>query len=145
MPLALIGVGSGWLLAALIAAQIALPYLLRGRLLAANGWTMPYLERMRPHYWIGLTLAGLTLVHAGFAMSGPIGAGAPYQVGLWVATGGLFLVLGQASVGMRLKSLRGQERLKLRRTHFRFMVGIVLTGLLHIALNGLLPHGFPTL
>ena len=101
----------------------------------------PYLERMRPHYWIGVTLAGLTLLHAGVAMSGPIRLGGPDVAGLWIATGGMLLVLGQAFVGMRLRSLRGAERLRLRKTHFRFMVGIVLTGLLHIVLNGILPQG----
>jgi hypothetical protein len=141
MELALLGAGTGWLLVALTGMQVALPYLLRGRLLAANGWSIPYLERMRPHYWIGLTIAGLALLHAGAAMSGPLQSGGPYALGLWIATGGLLLIFGQAYVGMRLRSLRGVERLKLRKTHFRFMAGIVLTGLLHIALNGLLPQG----
>ena len=140
-----LGVATGWLLVAMTAVQIALPYLLRGRLLAANGWSLSYLDRMRPHFWIGLSVAGLTLLHAGVAMSGPMGSGGVYAAGLWIATGGLLLVLGQASVGMRLRSLRGPERLKLRKTHFRFMVAIVLVGLLHIALNGLLPQGIPAL
>lgn len=138
-----LGVVTGWLVAVLTAVNISLPYLLRGRLLAANGWSIPYLERMRPHYWIGLTLAGLTLLHAGLAMSGPIRTGGLYAAGLWIATGGMFLVLGQASVGMRMRTLRGAERLRLRRTHFRFMVGLVIVGLVHIAFNAGFTQGLP--
>ena len=135
MGIGWLGAGTGWLVAGLAAANISLPYLLRGRLLAANGWSIPYLQRMRPHYWIGLTVAGLTLLHAGVAMSGPMRAGGLYLTGIWIATGGLLLVLGQASVGMRMRTLRGAERLRLRRTHFRFMVGLVIVGLLHIVLD----------
>ncbi len=144
MAVALLGAATGWMLVGLTVVQVSLPYLLRGRLLAINGWNLPYLERMRPHYWIGLTIAGLTLVHAGVAMSGTIGSGGVYAAGLWIATGGLFFVLGQASIGMRLRTLRGAERLRLRRTHFRFMVSIVVAAIAHIALNGLLPQGLPT-
>lgn len=135
MAIEVIGAATGWVVAVLTAVNISLPYLLRGRLLAANGWNVPYLERMRPHYWIGLTVAGLTLLHAGVAMSAPMRGGGLYVTGLWIATGGLFLLLGQVSVGMRMRTLRGVERLRLRRTHFRFMVGLVVAGLLHIVLN----------
>ena len=130
--------GTGWLIAGLTAVNLSLPYLLRGRLLAANGWSVPYLERMRPHFWIGLTVAGLTVLHAGLAMSEPMRSGGLYGTGLWIATGGLFLVLGQATVGMRLRTLRGAERLRLRKTHFRIMVGLVTVGVVHIALNAAL-------
>ena len=130
-----VGAASGWAVAALAAVNTSLPYLLRGRRLAATGWTMPYLERMRPHYWIGVTVAGLSFVHAGLAMSGPMRSGGPYTTGLWIATGGLFLVAGQAMVGMRLRTLRGQERLRLRKTHFRLMCALVVLGAVHIVLN----------
>ena len=145
MALTVFGAATGWVLVALTVINLSLPYLLRGRLLAANGWTVPYLERMRPHYWIGSTIAGLTLLHAGVVMSGPLRSGGAYAAGLWIATGGLLLVLGQASIGMRLRTLRGAERLKLRKTHFRFMLAIGGTGVIHIVLNGLLPPGLPTL
>ena len=137
MPAVWVGAASGWLVVGLTAVNISLPYLLRGRRLAANGWTMPYLERLRPHYWIGVTVAGLTLVHAGIAMSGPIRSGGLYSAGLSLATGGLFLVAAQVMVGMRLRTLRGVERLRLRRTHFRIMCGLVALGAVHIVLNGL--------
>jgi hypothetical protein len=130
-----LGTGTGWLIAGLTVVNMSLPYVLRGRLLAANGWSIPYLERMRPHYWIGATIAGLTLLHAGLTMTEPMRAGGLYGSGLWIATGGLLIVLGQASVGMRLRTLRGADRLRLRKTHFRIMVGLVVVGLLHILLN----------
>ncbi len=130
---------TGWLAAILVAVNISLPYLLRGRLLAACGWSVPYLDRMQPHYWIGVTIGGLSLVHAGVAMSGPMKVGNLYVAGLWIATGALMLVIGQLMVGMRLRTVRGAERLRLRRTHFRIMVGLVMTGAVHVVLNGLLP------
>ena len=130
-----LGATTGWLVAGLTALNMTLPYLLRGRRLAPVGWSMPYLERMRPHYWIGVTIAGLTLLHAGIAMSGPLRPGGLYTAGLWVATGGLFLISGQVMVGMRLRTLRGSERLRLRRVHFRIMLGLVAVGIAHIVLN----------
>lgn len=136
-----LGAVSGWVVAGLTLLNLSLPFLLRGRLLATNGWSIPYLERMRPHYWIGVTVAGLTLLHAGLAMSAPMRTETPYVAGLWIATGGLLLVLGQAWVGMRLITLRGAERLRLRRTHFRIMVGLVIAGVVHIALNSSLSQG----
>ncbi len=126
---------TGWLVAALVIVNVSLAYLLRGRLLAANGWTTPYLQRMRPHYWIGVTIGGLSLVHAGLAMSGPMRSSSLYTAGLWIATGSLLLVFAQVMVGMRLVALRGADRLRLRRTHFRIMAGMVATGMVHIVLN----------
>lgn len=130
-----LGATTGWMVAGLTALNVTLPYLLRGRRLAPVGWSMPYLERMRPHYWIGVTIAGLTLLHAGVAMSGALRPGGLYAAGLWVATGGLFLVCGQVMVGMRLRTLRGSERLRLRRMHFRIMLSLVAAGIAHIVLN----------
>lgn len=135
MGIAVLGATTGWLVAGLTALNVSLPYLLRGRRLAPAGWSMSYLARMRPHYWIGVTVAGLTLLHAGLAMSGPLRTGGPYMAGLWIATAGLFLVSGQAMVGIRLRTLRGAERLRLRRTHFRIMLGLVTVGIAHIVMN----------
>ncbi|MGI8562476.1 MAG: hypothetical protein ACR2MZ_02785 [Candidatus Dormibacter sp.] len=135
-----LGEATGWLVAALVAANISLPYLLRRRRLAPHGWSLPYLERMRPHYWIGVTIAGLSLVHAGVAMSGPMSRSPGYGAGLWVATGAMLVAGGQVMIGMRLRSLRGSERLRLRKTHYRVMAMLVVLGLLHVALNGALPQ-----
>jgi hypothetical protein len=135
---AALGELSGWVVAAMVALTIPLPYVLRGRLLAPAGWGgISYMVRLRPHYGIGYTIAGLGVLHAGLAMSSPLPFGSGgYATGLWVATGAILLVIGQATVGHRLRSLRGEERLRLRRTHFRLMVLLVAGGLVHVLLNG---------
>ncbi|HEX2646496.1 MAG TPA: hypothetical protein VHO95_04655 [Candidatus Dormibacteraeota bacterium] len=135
MSLVVLGAVSGWMIVALVATNISLPYLLRGRLLAANGWNVPYLERIRPHYWIGVTVAGLSLVHAGLAMSMAVRFDPLSTAGLWVGTGGMLIAFAQAMVGMRMRTLRGAERVRLRRLHFRFMLALVATGVIHIVLN----------
>jgi hypothetical protein len=126
---------SGWVMAGLTVLTVALPYLVRrGRPPAA------YLARLRPHYWIGFTIAGLSLLHAGLAMSsGAAPGGADWAVGIWVATGALLLVFGQVSLGLGLRSTPGlgdAERLRRRRLHLLVMVALVAGGLVHVVLNG---------
>lgn len=141
MTLVVLGETTGWLILALMAVTVSLPYLLRGRLLAPGGWTIPYVQRMQPHYWIGFTIAGLGLVHAGFAMSAPLSLTSTSFAGLWIATGGMFLAAGQALIGMQLRVLRGRARLRLRKVHFGVMSTLVVIGLLHIVLNGVVVRG----
>lgn len=136
-----LGEVSGWLIAAMVLLNASLPYLLRGRVLAPRGWALPYLERMRPHYWIGSTVAGLGLLHAGFAMSAPVQLSGASAAGLWIATGGMLLAFGQVALGLQLRTLRGQLRLRLRKTHFRVMAVLVAIGIVHVALNGVLVRG----
>lgn len=129
---------SGWAVAALTGVTITLPYLLRRRL----RWTGPYLERLRPHYWIGFTIAGLSLVHAGLAMSsGPIPGGVDWTVGIWVATGATLLVFGQVSLGLGLRRPGGPDRKGRRRLHFLTMTLLVAGGAAHAALNAPLLRG----
>ncbi len=136
---------SGWLIAVLAVITVSLPYLLRGRRLAPQGWGVGYIQRLIPHYWIGYTIAGLSLLHAGFAMSGPIAPAAGYQLGIWIATGGMLLSFGQVSLGLQLRKLRGEKRLQLRRVHFAVMAGLFAVGALHLALNGALVQGLAQL
>lgn len=127
---------SGWTMAALTCVTVSAPYVVRRRFPAPAA----YLERLRPHYWIGFTLAGLSLLHAGLAMSsGPTPGGAGWTVGIWVATGALLLVFGQVSLGAGLARTRGlspPERRRRRRLHLLTMAVLVAAGLAHIALNG---------
>jgi hypothetical protein len=124
---------TGWAIAALTCVTVALPYLLRRRARPAP----TYLARLRPHYWIGFTLAGLSLLHAGLAMSsGPTPGGGDWAAGIWVATGALLLVLGQVSIGVGLRKARGAERRRRRRLHFLTMTLLVTAGLVHVVLNG---------
>ncbi len=95
---------------------------------------------MTPHYWIGYSIAGLSALHATFAMSGPMPGGDAYRTGLWIAAGGMLLAFGQISLGVRLRSLRGMGRLRLRRWHFGAMGALAVAGALHVWLNGALVH-----
>lgn len=136
----LLSEASGWLIAVFAIITIPLPYLVRGRRLAPEGWGLRYLQRLTPHYWIGYTIAGLSVLHATFAMSGPMPSGNAYLTGLWIAAGGMLLAFGQVSLGLRLRSLRGTGRLRLRRWHLAAMAGLAVVGALHVWLNGPLVH-----
>jgi hypothetical protein len=135
-PIGALAESSGWAVAALTAVTVALPYLVRPRFPAPAA----YLERLRPHYWIGATIAGLTLLHAGLAMSaGPAPGGAGWAVGIWMATGAMLLVFGQVSLGLGLARPGGvspAERVRRRRLHFLAMTLLVAAGAAHVALNG---------
>jgi hypothetical protein len=131
---------SGWVIAGLTVLTIVLPYLFRRRLVLAGvrlGRAGTYLERLSPHYTIGLTIAGLSLVHAGLAVSSaPTTSNPAWAPGIWVATGALFLVFGQLSVGLGLRDPREPARRRQRRVHFAFMTVLVVAGAVHLLLNG---------
>jgi hypothetical protein len=70
---------SGLLMVIALPLTVTLPYVLRRGPLARQGAaqgaavgakSLSFLQRMRPHYWLGYGIAGLTLVHALVAMSG---------------------------------------------------------------------------
>jgi len=129
----LLAESSGWVIAALTAVTITLPYLLRRRL----QWAGPYLERLQPHYWIGFTIAGLSLLHAGLAMSsGPTPGGVGWTVGIWIALGAMLLVFGQLSLGLGLRQPGSPERRRRRRLHFLTMALLIGAGAGHLVLNG---------
>jgi hypothetical protein len=130
--ISVLAASSGWVVAGLTAVTISLPFLLRRRL----RWASTYLERLRPHYWIGFTIAGLSLVHAGLAMSsGPAPGGVSWTVGIWVATGALLLVFGQLSLGLGLRQPGGADRKRRRRLHLVTMALLVAAGAGHVVLN----------
>jgi hypothetical protein len=129
---------SGWAIALLTAVTVTLPFVLRRRL----RWVGSYLERLAPHYWIGFTIAGMSLVHAGLAMSsGPIPSSVNWSVGIWIATGGMLLVFPQVSMGMGLRRPGGADRKRRRRLHLATMAVLVAAGAGHLALNGPLVRG----
>ncbi|HXM54035.1 MAG TPA: hypothetical protein VOB72_01500 [Candidatus Dormibacteraeota bacterium] len=128
---AVLAESSGWLIALLTGVTVGLPYVLRRR--------PAYLARLTPHYWIGFTLAGLSLLHAGLAMSStPTPGGGDWAAGIWVATGAMLLVFGQVVLGAGLRTLHGAERRQRRRLHFAVMTLLVAAGLVHVVLNGAL-------
>ena len=129
---------SGWVIAVLTAVTVVLPFVLRRRL----RWVGSYLERLQPHYWIGFTIAGLSMIHAGLAMSsGPIPDSVNWSVGIWIATGGMLLVFPQVSMGMGLRKPGGPDRKRRRLLHLGTMVVLVVAGAGHLLLNGPLVRG----
>ena len=130
---------SGWILVVLAATTIALPFLLRRTALSValglvDARGAPYLRRMRPHYWLGYLITGITLAHAVVPMGAGF-AGRVNALGLYLATGALFLLFGQVLLGMSLRQPDVSGRRGIRRWHFWVMVGIVTLGIGHIALN----------
>jgi hypothetical protein len=126
---------SGWALLALLATTIALPFVLRGDTSSPPaGGPVPFLQRLRPHFWLGYGVALLMLAHLWPAMS----EGWVRQVdqtGLYLATGAFFLIPIQVGLGMRLRDVRRGRRIGLRRAHFWTMASIAAVTLGHVALN----------
>jgi hypothetical protein len=122
---------TGWILMALLIVTIIYPFLLRSGLL---GPVQPFLKRMRFHYWLGYSIAGIMLVHLWIPMSAGL-AGKVNAAGLYLATVAMFLIFVQVSLGRRLSWPKLSARRVVRRWHFWVMVGIVVFVLGHIALN----------
>lgn len=122
---------TGWILMVQLIAVIVYPFLLRSGLL---GPVQPFLKRMRFHYWLGYSIAGIVLVHVWIPMSTGL-AGRVNAAGLYLATVALLLIFVQVSLGRRLSWPKLSMRRVVRRWHFWVMVGIVGFVLGHIALN----------
>lgn len=128
---------SGWASALLVTITTTLPYVLRRR--AANPqmrWLGPFLVRLRPHYWLGYIIVGLSLLHASLSMNRQTMNGAN-SLGLLLATGALFLLFWQVMLGMSLSKPTEGRRMQ-RRWHFTLMVSIMVLGISHILLNSVL-------
>jgi len=126
---------SGWGLVVLLAATIALPYLIRSRLFALQDESpVSWRTRLHPHYWLGYVGAGIVLAHAWV----PMRAGWAMRsnaTGLYLASGALLLLCVQIVLGLRLRQTRGKWRRRLRRAHFWIMATAVALALGHIGLN----------
>jgi hypothetical protein len=117
---------------------VALPYLLRRNRLSrglglAQGHARPYLRRLRPHFWVGYFILGLSVVHAGTVMGA---MGRANGIGIVPATGAFFLLLFEIALGLNLKDTRLATRRPVRRLHFWTMVGFAGALGLHLWLNG---------
>jgi hypothetical protein len=135
----LLAEASGWLIVALMAITVTLPYLLRGRILAVEGWSgVPYLHRLRPHFWIGYAIAGLGLLHAVFAMSSRVAWSGPFAIGIWIAAIAMALAFVQAMLGGEIRLLRAGQRVRQRRAHLRIALILAALGAAHLLLNGAL-------
>jgi hypothetical protein len=128
--------GSGWLLAALLAAAIAaagLTHVLRlphGP--AAAGW-------LRSHNGLGAAAAPLGVVYGLGSVTRtqlPLGA----EVGLWMAGTAMVLLVWVAVLGLLLSAPGTPHRDRLRRRHLALMVALVVTVTAHVLLNGPVPQ-----
>jgi hypothetical protein len=129
---------SGWIQIPLFCALVPLPYLLRGKPLRTAGRrARPFLERMRPHYWIGFAIGILTLLHAVVPMSSGLAQGTS-ATGLELATAALILVPIQLLLGVSLRNPRLPDRRLVRRWHFWVMAALAVLGLVHVWLNSAL-------
>ena len=122
---------SGWLMLVFLLAIIAYPFLLRAGLL---GLARPFLVRMRFHYWMGYTLAGVLGIHILVSMTGPLIVAAN-GTGLYMATAAMFLVVAQLWLGRQLTSSRLVARRLVRRWHFWMMLALVGFILAHVILD----------
>ena len=137
---------SGWLLVAILAVTIALPYRLRRRLpqprrspaapappvpVGPVGPARP--KRLRLHYWLGYAIAGLALVHGMASMTRGI-AGRAHSAGLWLASVAMLVAFCQVGIGLWLRGKSG-PRAAIRRIHFWVMAALVALVVLHVALD----------
>jgi hypothetical protein len=122
---------SGWLMMVLLLAIILYPFLLRAGML---GPIQPFFKRLRLHYWMAYTFAGVLLLHLWVAMSGALALGASV-LGLDLATIALFLLIMQIALGWQLRAPARSRRRVLRRRHFWLMLALVACVLAHVALN----------
>ena len=122
---------TGWVMIVLLVATIIYPFLLRSGIL---GPVQPFLKRMRFHYWLGYSIAGILLVHVWVPMSAGL-AGRTNALGLDLATVALCLICGQVMLGRQLRWPKLSIRRVVRRWHFWVMIGIVVFVLGHVALN----------
>lgn len=122
---------SGWFLTVLFIMTSVYPFVLR------SGWlgpVQPFLVRMRLHYWLGYSIAAITLVHAFLSMSGAI-VRHINNTGLYLATVALLLICVQVVVGRRLSWPKLSLRRVVRRWHFWVMVAISVFVVGHVVLN----------
>jgi hypothetical protein len=149
---------TGWLVALLLAAQMALPYLLRKIALRKPQPAVPPRaaqlssgsdakrtalagNSMRWHYFLGFILPAGVLAHAWIPMaSGHMPRTS--MTGLWLATYALGLLFLQLLLGLTLQrvsasSAAGQRssRLGLNWVHFGVMLAIAILALAHMFLN----------
>ncbi len=121
IPRLLLTGASGWLLVLLLALTVRLAY-----------------RHRRPwHYWVGYSIAGLTLVHSWMPMT-PGLAGRAHKAGLEIATLAFLLVLIEVGLGLWLRRRGTPKRAALRRVHFWVMVGLCVLVAVHVGLDSAL-------
>ena len=128
---------SGWILVVLVAATALLPFAVRRAELAGprpGVRARTFLERLRPHCFLGYAIAGLLLLHGWVAIDAGLGERVQ-SLGLNLAGVALVLIGLQMLLGLRLRDPRRRDRPRLRRIHLITTLAIVVTAGAHIALN----------
>jgi hypothetical protein len=130
---------SGWIASLLLGVEILLPYLLRPSRVSRSLDIVPrqsgrYLLRMKPHYWLGYVVLGLSTLHAWFPMQAGYMKRAN-MAGLSFATAALLLIMFQALSGLTLQDVRAPGRAKIRSCHYWTMIAVVLCVGAHIYLS----------
>jgi hypothetical protein len=119
----------------LLATTICLPHvLLAAPTIASSSSRDSVVDRLRPHFWLGFSIAPLTFVHLWPAMS----EGWVRRVealGLYMASLAFLLSIVQVVVGLRLGGLSNGPRRRLRRVHYWTMAGVAGLALGHVGIN----------
>lgn len=121
---------SGWVALLVLAAGLAMPYMLR----TSSGSEKPFLQRMWPHYWLGYLALIASFTHGWFSMRSGNMRGVNVA-GIWIATFVVGLLLWQAVVGLMLQNPKEPNRRRLRRTHFWTMASVAGLVVSHVVLN----------
>lgn len=131
---------AGWLAVIFLGAVALLPYVLRRSVISVKlGISLPsdqpYLRRMWPHYWLAYAATALSFLHAWVLMS----RGRMIRtsdIGLYLATIALLLLLLQVFMGLTLQQKVLPERRSIRSCHFWTMAAVVTLVAAHVWLNG---------
>jgi hypothetical protein len=91
-----------------------------------------YLDRLWPHFWLGYLILGFSLLHTGTVMAAMARAN---PVGVWAATGALFLLILEVLLGLSLKDARLGGRVLVRRLHFWTMTALLVLLSAHLWQN----------
>jgi hypothetical protein len=122
-------IATGWIIAGMVVLTIVLGVVLRRR-------TQPpeLLVRMRPHFWLGIAVPIVTLVHLTPSMTGGWAANVN-SIGLGLATVAFLLAIIQASVGNQLRRATEANYRSLRTTHLLVLAGLVSFATGHVIAN----------
>jgi hypothetical protein len=126
---------TGWLLVALLAVTIRIPYRLRRRQGPRRPAAPRWLSGMRFHYWLGYAIAALALVHAMSSMTRGI-AGHAHAAGLRLASLAVLAAIFEVGIGLCLRRPgSARQRQAIRRLHFAVMILLTALVSVHVALD----------
>jgi hypothetical protein len=129
---------AGWLATVLVVGEAVLPYVLRRPQLIrragiSSGPGVSYLERMRPHYWLGYVVLALSLGHSSVLMGA---LGRANRIGVNAAMWAVTLLFVQVGLGYYLSMPESGARKTVRRVHFWLMAGFGVLLIVHVGMNG---------